>query len=57
MASLEKQPSVERKGDAAHVEDAARVLSRGSSEKEKEKEQKDFGALEAQTPSAQNEVS
>jgi hypothetical protein len=51
MASLEKQLSTDGKGDAAHVEDAAHIQSGSSSEK------RELGALEAQTPNAQNKAS
>ena len=52
MASLEREKSFDSKNNAAHVEDATRVASNnGSTEK------KDLGALEAQTPEDQNEVS
>jgi hypothetical protein len=51
MASLEKERSTESQVGAAHVEDATRVQSRSPSEKG------ELGALEAQTPNAQNKVS
>jgi hypothetical protein len=48
MASLDKQQSIDSKGNTAHVEDASRTSDSN--------EKKDLGAVEAQTPEAQNEV-
>jgi hypothetical protein len=57
MASLDKKQSIDSKGNAAHVEDAAHIEDSSRVFTSDSNEKKDLGALEAQTPEAQNEVS